>query len=212
MKGSLALFLLMITVGLFAEYDVVYRPSEFRNKLNDYDFSFVCIADEHSDHGREVKDAMRVLSLKGHFGKDLKDRFTFLFVPAQKERLSSVVKKYGYQGKPLFMLFEFDHEIMSSDLNGDYSTDRMKEFINETIADSLFELLDDVKEAKEAEHRQERYRPRARFHIGFGTGYYPGWGYYRGGSPYWWSKRYYRAPYRHFYSRGYRHGRKMKRF
>ena len=190
--GGLAFF----SVGLFARYDVVSSSSEFKSALHDYDYTFACFADEHSQQGRHIKDKMQALSLKSDFGGDLRDRFSFVFVPAQKHKLSFLSRKYGYQGKPLFLLFEFDQLVVASDLGQDYSIERMENFITEAIADSLKELLEDVKDQKEAARRSEKFQPKPRFHVGFSTGYYPGYGYYRYGKPYWWHRRYSRFPYR----------------
>ncbi len=190
----------MITsLGLVAEFDVINSSSEFREKIDEYDFSLVCFVDGRSEQGDVIKDHMRALALKGDFGRELRDRFAFLFVPAHKDKLSHVVEKYGYQGEPLFALFEFDQLVVKGDLEGDFSVESMRSFILDAVKEAIEELKDDIKEEKKAKRHEERYRSRPRFHVGFGTGYYPGYGYYHRGRPYWWHRRYYRHPYRHYH-------------
>ena len=198
MKKVLVLLLLgFCTSGLFGRYELVETPVEFRELLDEHDYTLACFVDTQSDQGRFLSDIMELLALSGDFGKRLQDRFAFVVLPAQRARLSKLVEKYEYEGDPLFVLFEFDRLVAKSDLQGNYGVDAIKQFLNDSIEDSLVELLLDVERIKEAARNQEQHAPSCRVTLDQITGLYPRRGFLFRGKPYWWYRRYYRAPYKY---------------
>lgn len=201
MKKILLVAFITLSVGLQARFHSIESEHEFEQKIDDFDYSLVCFADSKSHAGGRIKDTMSSMASSGEFKSLLHDRFGFLFVRTERDRNHELARHYHYDGKPLFIIFERDQKLISDTLNRDYSRRSISNFIEKELAHSLKDIKDDVR----AERKNRSYRSEPRVHIGFGTGYYPGYGYYRGGRPYWWHRRYggYRRPYYGGY--GYRH-------
>lgn len=200
MKKLLVLiFTALSAVSLQARYHSIESEREFEQKVDDFDFSLVCFVDSKSHSGDQIKEAMRDLAASHDFKSLLHDRFGFLYVRADRDRNHALARRHGYDGKPLFIIFEGDHKLKTEHLSGQYSRRELAKFIDKELSSALDEIKDDVR----AERKEKNYKSKPRVHIGFGTGYYPGYGYYRGGRPYWHHRRYGRhhRPYRRGYHR-----------
>lgn len=188
----------MVVMGfsLEARYYSIESHKEFNRRIDDFDFSLVCLMDSDSKAGKVAKEAMMSLASSHDFRELLHDRFGFLFVRVDKRRNESLLDELGYDGKPLFILFERDHRLKSSTLGGNYTRRSIVEFIEQELEQALEEVKEDVRQER---IEKRRYQSRPRVHLGFGTGIYPGYGYYHNGYPYWWHRRYRRAyrPWRH---------------
>lgn len=203
MKKQIVILSLLILSGaeFFARYNSVESDSEFHKRIDDSDFSLACIADSKSKVGKNIQDVMQDLAKTGMFAEELHERFGFLFVRAERSGNKSLVDEYGYKGKPLFIIFEGggDKLVKSDLLSMPYTRQKIKQFIKHEVGNALDEIKEDVQEEQAARRNEDEYRSHPRVHVGFGTGYYPGYGYYRWGRPHWWHRRY--RSY-HPYSRG----------
>ncbi|MBM17939.1 MAG: hypothetical protein CL947_02640 [Epsilonproteobacteria bacterium] len=191
-KLSILLSLFALSgIESFARYESVESEKEFIKRIDDFDFSLVCFADSTSGQGKIIIDAMNYLSDLDMFSDELRHRVGFLFVHAEDDSAKKLIQKYGYQGRPLFIIFEGGDEIKVAEslLSVPYTRQKIKNFVVQSIGQALEEIREDVAQQRSMNNRKQPGSfPRIR--VGLSTNYYPGYGYYRAGRPYWWHRRY----------------------
>ena len=112
----------------FSKFYSVRSESEFDRKLRDFEYSFVCFAQDNVD-GDRIKEMLRSLASSEEFEESEENGLVFLFVNGDH----ALSRRYNHTGKPLFVIFNRKKILAEGDLGEHYTIKKMRDFINEVI-------------------------------------------------------------------------------